>query len=211
MLCHAHQCVFIHVPKTAGQSIERVFLDVLGLTWETRAPLLLRPNDDPSRGPPRLAHLTASEYVSCGHVSQTQFDSYFKFAFVRNPWDRILSEYMFRGYAAKCSLRSYLLEHLPDPYWSDRWYHVRPQCDFLEDEEGSLLVDFIGRFENLQPDFDRVCDRLRLGRRPLPHANATRYQDRRHYSSYYDSETRDLVAERYARDIARFDYEFEEP
>ena len=70
MLTHQHKTVFVHIPKNAGQSIETVFLDVLGLTWESRAPLLLRPNDIPELGPRRLAHLAASEYVSCGHMTQ---------------------------------------------------------------------------------------------------------------------------------------------
>jgi hypothetical protein len=77
MLCHHDRCIFVHVPKTAGQSIEHVFLDRVGLTWETRAPLLLRPNDQPRLGPPRLAHLKAREYVACKYVTPEQFAGYF--------------------------------------------------------------------------------------------------------------------------------------
>src|SRR5689334_2187766 len=69
MLSHRFQTIFIHVPKTAGQSVERVFLEKHGLTWETRSELLLRENPDPSLGPRRLAHLYAREYVDKGYVS----------------------------------------------------------------------------------------------------------------------------------------------
>ncbi|MBK8973380.1 MAG: hypothetical protein IPM37_19215 [Hahellaceae bacterium] len=78
MICHDFKCVFVHVPKAAGMSVEHYFLDRLGLTWETRAPLLLRPNDDPSKGPERLAHLYAEEYVRFGYLSQAQFDEYYE-------------------------------------------------------------------------------------------------------------------------------------
>src|SRR5687768_14243923 len=62
VICREYRCLFVHVPKTAGMSIEHVFLRLVGLTWETRAPLLLGGNDDPRLGPPRLEHLKASEY-----------------------------------------------------------------------------------------------------------------------------------------------------
>ena len=61
MISHRHQCVFVHVPKTAGISIEHVFLAQYGLTWDERAPLLLRFNPDPALGPERLGHLTATD------------------------------------------------------------------------------------------------------------------------------------------------------
>lgn len=70
MICHPYRCVFVHVPKTAGMSIEHVFLGLQGLTWEKRSALLLRHNDDPAKGPPRLSHLKASEYVSREFVAR---------------------------------------------------------------------------------------------------------------------------------------------
>jgi len=57
MICAQYRCLFVHVPKTAGMSIDQVFLELVGLTWKTRAPLLLGGNDDPKLGPPRLEHL----------------------------------------------------------------------------------------------------------------------------------------------------------
>ena len=171
MICHPYRCVFVHVPKTAGISIEHVFLDLMGLTCETRAPLLLRHNDDPAKGPPRLAHLKATEYVSCGYLSPEQFEGYFKFSFVRNPWDRIISEYKYRGYPIRLDFKTYLFKHLPKPGFTDTYCHILPQYDFLFDERGTLLVDFVGRYESLQADFDTVCARLGISPRPLPHVN----------------------------------------
>ena len=85
-------CVFVHVPKCAGQSVEMFFLNRIGLDWERRAPLLLRPNDVPALGPHLLAHLKAHEYVEKKWMTPLEFNEYFKFAFVRNPWgqDRLV-------------------------------------------------------------------------------------------------------------------------
>jgi hypothetical protein len=234
VICHPYRCVFVHIPKSAGISIEHVFLGLLGLTWETRAPLLLRHNDDPAKGPPRLAHLTASEYVSLGYLTQQQFDAYFKFSFVRNPWDRLVSEYKYRRYPVRMDFKTYLFRHLPAAGFSDLYTHIIPQSDFLFDGQGRLLVDFVGRYESLQEDFDEVCARIGIPPTPLPHANRSGEDrprirtlnglkkllrrwfwnlERRHtfphYTQYYDEESREFVARLYRRDIDAFGYSFD--
>lgn len=232
MICDEYRCLFVHVPKTAGMSIEHVFLRLVGLTWETRAPLLLRRNDDPELGPPRLAHLTAGEYVALGHLTAERFESYFKFSFVRNPWDRIVSEYKYRGYPVKIDFKTYLFKHLPAPGWTDSYRHIIPQYDFLYDGEGKLLVDFVGRYERLQADFDEVCARADIPPTPLPRVNRSledarpntlrelRKRLRRaiwsrershtfpHYSEYYDGESREFVATLFKKDVETFNYAF---
>ena len=92
MLCHKYKCIYIHIPKAAGKSIQHVFAKQLGLGSKKGSDLLVGMNANPDSGPPDLSHLKASEYVQLGYLSQEKFDSYFKFSFVRNPWDRIVSE-----------------------------------------------------------------------------------------------------------------------
>jgi Sulfotransferase family len=232
VICHQHRCLFVHIPKTAGMSIEHAFLREVGLTWEDRAAFLLRRNDDPRRGPPQLTHLTAGEYLACGYLTEQQFRSYFKFAFVRNPWDRIVSEYKYWGHPVKIDFKTYLFKRLPAPGWTDIYRHVIPQHDFLYDESGRLLVDFVGRFETIQADFDRICERLSLPPRPLPRVNRSleqtwpssfrefrkwlrrtiRTREREHtfphYTDYYDDESREFVTRMYRRDIEAFNYVF---
>ena len=108
-------------PSVRGQSIEMFFLARVGLEWETRAPLLLRPNDVPALGPPRLAHLKAHEYVEKKWMTPAQFDEYFKFAFVRNPWDRIASFYRFLGFDRRCSFPRFVSKHLPGQIEKRHW------------------------------------------------------------------------------------------
>jgi hypothetical protein len=226
-----HQCIFVHVPKTAGQSIEEFFLDLHGLSWENRAPLLLRQNSDRSKGPQRLAHLTAREYTSLGYIEPEQFDRYFKFSFVRNPWDRLVSEYRFR-FEGTITFREFVRRSLAkrDDY-SDLTRHVMPQIQFLTDEDGHYALDFVGRFETLEADFIKVADRLGLPRAKLSHRNVSRESPlasfgrklyyrilghelkpktkRRPYQDYYDRNLRERVSAYYAEDIERLSYHFD--
>lgn len=232
MISKKHRCVFVHVPKTGGQSVESFFLSLHGLDWESREALLLRPNDNPAEGPQRLAHLYAQEYTRLGYLSEQEFSSYFKFSFVRNPWSRLVSEYKFRSYGNSYSFSEFVESHLPEANdYLDTYRHVVPQVDYLYDGQGGLLVDFVGRFETLQRDFDRVCEQLGLSETTLPYRNASasggRFsavrsllarvlsggekktsQSESRYTDYYDKRTRDLVAKIYQRDIEAFDYQY---
>ncbi|NDY89953.1 sulfotransferase family 2 domain-containing protein [Ideonella livida] len=174
MISATHQCLFVHVPKTAGQSVELAFLQALGLHFGQRGQLLLRANDDPARGPERLAHLTAEEYVRCGHVTQDDFDRWFKFGFVRNPWDRLVSEYRYRGLEAKFDFSFFVQHRLKvDKRFNDPERHRMPQAEYLLDASGRPLVDFIGRFENLAADFSTICQRVGLPDTGLPRRNVS--------------------------------------
>jgi hypothetical protein len=231
MVSHKHRCVFIHIPKTAGQSVEKVFLDLHGLDWEDRAPLLLRQNSNPEMGPPRLAHLKAADYVRYQYLSQSLFDSYFKFSFVRNPWTRIVSAYQYLGYEGLISFKSFV-DLLPG-FLAEGDDFLCPQTDYLFCK-GELRVDFVGRFENLQKDFDHVCRTLQLGSIELPHVNRTRKKSgirkrihllkrnpklirrlsfakisSKNYRDYYTPETIGKIRTIYLDDICRFGYESE--
>lgn len=162
--------IFVHIPKTGGQSIEHVFLAEHGLTWDTRAPLLLRKKEEEEEGPKRLAHLFAREYVKFGYVAAEDFAASFKFAVVRNPYDRAISEYRFRRDTERSfrkSFREYVLSlegvHLPR--------HDEPQAAFVLDEAGKAIVHEILRFETLAAGFAEISRQV-FGRTiDLPHVN----------------------------------------
>ena len=174
MISHHHKCIFVHIPKNAGQSIEHVFLDLLDLTWETRAPLLLRNNDKTELGPPRLAHLKAKEYVPCKYLTHEQFDSYFKFAIVRNPWDRLVSFYKYFGYTLRMDFKTFVIKEFRENVWTRKYWFVAPQTEFVCDDEGKIIVNYIGRFEKLQNDFDYVCEALNLPKIEVPRVNVSK-------------------------------------
>lgn len=196
--------MFVHIPKTGGQSIEQVFLDVMGLNWAARGPLLLTTNHDPEAGPPFLAHLTAEEYIAKGHIAPVDFAEYLRFTVVRNPWDRAVSEYKYR-YAGEMDFKRFLFEAYPAKPGSNEERHLLPQWNFAHDAAGRLLVDHVLRFERLEQDFAQIARRIFGHEIALPHVN--RSDDRRGYREFYDADAHDEIARRYARDIAWLGYE----
>lgn len=217
MISHHDKCLFVHVPKCAGQSIELFFLDRIGLDWERRAPLLLRPNDVPALGPPRLAHLKAHEYVANKWMTPVQFNEYFKFTVVRNPWDRIASFYRFLGYDRLSSFRGFVQRYLPRQMEKKAWF-LCPQADYLYGRDNELLVDFVGRFEMLAQDFAAACEHMGISGARLPHVNQSLtsrpgpkgWLRRRPlpYRDMYDDRSRALVRKLYERDVEAFSYQF---
>lgn len=235
MICHHYRCLFVHIPKTAGQSIEHAFLGQLGLSWQTRASLLLYPNSDPRLGPPRLAHLKLREYLRYQYLSQDLFDEYFKFSIVRDPWDRAVSIYKYSEY--NMPFKKFLFDVLAKRLWADDYWFVGPQHEFICDESGEVGVDYVGRFETLERDFSEISGIIGLHRK-IDHVNKSYGRKRQlarrvkqlvdgvknadlpklgsifmrkeyfpDYSMYYDQEAIELVGDLYKRDIEIFGYE----
>jgi len=231
MICKPFKCIFVHIPKVAGQSIELFFMNQLGLERDNeshRQQLLLTDNDDPARGTEKLSHLSAIEYVQGGHISRQDFDRFYKFSFVRNPWARLVSEYRYRNFLSHRSFRDFVMNKLPKPGWDDKYRHVMPQTKMLYDDNGLLLVDFVGKFEQLQQDFTKVCEHLSFSDCALPHINSSDKRSRElrrktrnflfqnkesdmvNYVEFYDDETREYAANLYKADIQNFNYTFED-
>jgi hypothetical protein len=229
MICKSLNCIFVHIPKTAGRSVEMFFMNKLKLDRDNdahRAQLLITDNDDPAKGTEKLSHLSASEYVQCGHITQQEFASFYKFSFVRNPWARLVSEYRYRNFLSHKSFKDFVMNKLPAPGLDDKYRHVMPQTEMLYDTDGNLLVDFVGKFEHLQRDFDVVCKQLGFEDSGLQHVNSSDKKSRelrrkvrnflyrngenglRKYVDFYDSETREAVNDLYRADIDNFDYSF---
>ncbi len=142
---------------------------------------------------------------------------YFKFAFVRNPWDRLVSAFSYLN-AGGCNrfdadfraqhLERYngnFLRFVDDLERLSTHQHFRPQSHWVCSDDGQLLVDFVGRFEFMEADFQHVADRLGLTAGVLPRLNTSAHAD---YTTYYDATRRDRVAALYKDDIVRFGYDF---
>jgi hypothetical protein len=85
--------------------------------------------------------------------------------------------------------------------------HFRPQSHWVCNDNGQLLVDFVGRFESMETDFGHVAERLGLARTNLPELNSSVHAA---YTTYYDFARRDRVASLYEEDIVRFGYDFDD-
>ena len=130
------------------------------------------------------------------------FQSYFKFGAVRNPWDREVSRYKF--FKKLKTTRTKFCQNGFNEYLFKFMKLGRLNYDALK-IDGKIGVDYIIKFENLQEDFNIVCDKIGISRRKFPYSNNTNHK---HYAEYYDDETREIVAQKYADDIKFFGYKF---
>ena len=131
---------------------------------------------------------------------------YYIFSCRRNPWARLLSFYYWARYNSPRHKLAKELEFLP-------WLERRPITKDLEvcwkqtcDRDGNQLASKICAMENLQEDFDEVCDSTGMPRMHLPHVNTT---DHEHYSTYYDERSKNITEKIYKLDIEKFGYKFE--
>jgi chondroitin 4-sulfotransferase 11 len=209
--------IFIHIQKTGGESISELLGRFVSTTIQDR---------------------------SCRHMSARRAlkqvenpGDYFKFAFVRNPWDRLVSWYAMIDQARRMvadgtagpkarrainrnNLFKYVLRCGPtfdefvknctEKQWVANCYYsfTFNQLRYLTNKNGEMLVDFIGRFENFTQDLAHVFDMLGMDAAQLDIPHKNR-STHSHYSEMYTPETREIVRKRFRRDIEFFGYEFE--
>jgi hypothetical protein len=195
--------LFVHIPKTAGNSIQSLLRH-----YSEDEIVSLRPEQE---GIERFGvrnpnyrikkHSTLAEYKAA--LGEEQFRSLYKFACVRNPWDRMISLYFSPGrQVAEWDREAFESLVLKVPSVAD-YLHLEAG---EEDPFGN--VDRMMRFETLTEDFRSVCAQLGIPLAPLPEYNRS---SREYYSKYYDNKLRALVAERFAPEIERFGYTFDSP
>lgn len=213
LISHAHKLIFVHIQKTGGKSMDALL--------RAHVPDVMRLG---------FRH----DHAAWHRDAVPDWDGYFKFAFVRNPWDRLVSwhsKVIAKGrplppWLARLCGRDH--RNYPSRYvWGRgrrfedfvlrctdviegrpgrRMCYAWNQLDYLTDARGQLLVDFVGRFEHFQRDTRAVLERAGLADVAMVHTNASGHT---HYSQYYTDRLREVVAQRFARDIAAFDYHFE--
>ncbi|MHC4946986.1 MAG: sulfotransferase family 2 domain-containing protein [Planctomycetota bacterium] len=199
--------IFVHIQKTGGSSVKQAIRRHV-----PDARRFLGTHDGAGPGQQELGR---------------RWNKYFSFAVVRNPWDRLVSWY---------SMISQVdFERRPKHRKNRFWRYVREnsssfeeflvnctdviedfdgrksilfnQFDYVSDDRGRLLVSFVGRFENLVADASHIFERIGMEGIELPHRTRSKH---RHYRDYYTPATRDLVGERFQRDIEHFGYRVEE-
>ena len=192
---YQHECVFVHVTKAAGTS--------LALSLFGELPY----------------HYTAQEYRVI--YGRSDFNRFFKFTFVRNPWDRLYSAYSYlQGGGWNPQDAEWAKKHLSSIHSFDdfvmNWLtperlqahiHLWPQSDFICDRHGKPIIDHLGYFETIQQDFDTICMRLNIPRSNLKHTNASKRSD---YKEVYSATAIQKVAVLYQQDIANFGYSFDD-
>lgn len=181
---------FIHLPKCGGTSIEKLLY---------------------AQGFSKMGHFHNRHSF---YIDKLPAKNRFVFTFVRNPFSKVVSEYhwftnnkhrfpharvkkVYQGLTFNEFLVLFHNCNIGDKMHKLTYHQILNPID---------QVDFIGRFEDLQQDFDRLCDMIGMHRSTLPHTNKT---DHDHYSTYYDDQSYKYVSDMYSRDIEYFNYTFE--
>ena len=202
MISFQKRFLFVHIPKTAGNSIQSVLRNYS----EDQLVALRKEQDGIERFGLRnpkykiRKHSTLREYRDA--LGEEQFRKLYRFTCVRNPWDRMVSYY-------------FTPTQRPESWDRKKFREIISKAVSIEDylrlneneEDPFANVDYIIRFENLADDFRGLCNQLDISPTTLPQYNRS---TRGHYSKYYDGELREFVRTRFAADIERFDYTFEE-
>ena len=189
----SNKCIFVHITKTAGTSVAKSLFGQLPY------------------------HYRAVEYRVI--FGRKDFARYFKFAFVRNPWDRLYSAYSYlkgggwdredeewfrSNLSGLPDFTSFVMDWLtPDRLRSH--IHFRPQCEFICDRRGHPLIDQLGYFESIDTDFSSVSKRLGLSNKLI----RTNESERLDYHNAYTADSIEKVARLYAQDITNLGYAFD--
>lgn len=203
IISHRKKFVFIHIYKVAGTSVRSALAPYADVTFRkyTAHRMLYVLGLAPAPGD----HHKAIDIRA--KLGGKTFDSYYSFAFVRNPWDWQVSLY---HYICSHPLHPQhrtikKLENFND-YISWRIDNgVELQKSFVTDLDGRVILDFVGHYENLSSDFAKACQALGI-ESTLPHKNISKHQD---YKQYYNDRTAQKIADHYKEDIELFGYSFE--
>ncbi len=214
-----HRFIYFVLQKVACTSIKTAFLPLL---------------EDEFKSPLREEIFSVHEAFDASGLQinrkallrkiEGKYRSYFKFAFVRNPWDRLVSCYLQKLTPGRKGFRQpeyegvklYIgmsftefveaVHKIPDEEANP---HFRSQYVTLCGPDGQVLADFVGHFERLEKDFTYVTERIgAAGSIELPHKLASPGRESRSYTDFYDERLAGLVHERFQKDVETFDYSF---
>ncbi len=179
--------IFIHINKTGGTSIAKAI------------------------GLPTIRHLPVKKVIDI--VGQKEFEEAFKFTAIRNPWDKVVSQYKYRVNTNQTAMKSNPISFKnwvvktygeQDEYYLDKPKMFAAQSDWLKDYNNQLPNFEIIRFESLHADFQKIAKQIGV-KSKLRHLNATQKDV---YTDYYDEKTKSIIEDWYKEDIERFGYKY---
>jgi len=215
MISHKHKCIFIHISKCAGTSVEKAF----GVTsqgagegnYETLAGWC-------PENKLHLHHATPQQLLDLGYISSEIWNSYYKFIIVRNPWDRALSDYFwliqntgkydsFSNFVKAGGDFGDILSCRTKEYRGD---HLTLQKDYFTLDGKTITYDAVVRFENTEKGFSKVTSDLALPKAFFLRRRNVNQNKLTHYSLFYTPKRKQLIAQQYGDDIKYLGYLYEE-
>jgi len=215
MISKKYNFIFFHLPKAAGTSILAGLRHNLGKSVKSN-----ERNGNLTTFLKQKHKILWPNHVQCSivkdYLGEKEYKNIFKFVFVRNPWDRTVSLYHYTKQKEPAIYKKLniempqftknIIESKSFGDWVRNYNIAGPQYNFLTSRSGELLVDYIGKTENVQSDLSYICGLLNIPNIKVNKLNTTKRKD---YRDYYDSETIEIVAKKLKQDIDFFGYDFD--
>ena len=217
MISHKHKCIFIHIAKCAGTSIEHAFgVDVVNHNAEENEHLFGWDN----RNKLWLQHATPQQLIDLGYINEDTWNTYYKFIVFRNSWDRAYSDYLwmqnvrnicdtFENFINKSGNFKKILNDQSSRLYAGDHLYLQKSYFFLNNHE--IKYETVINFDTLQVGVDKVLKDLNLDCDFFStHLNSSKSRKNIHYSKFYNYRKKKLIAERYKEDIDFFHFKFED-
>jgi hypothetical protein len=204
LISHKHKFIFIKTKKTAGTSIE---IALSRYCDEGDVITKISPSDEKIRAElgkyPQNYEGKFYNHISAKKVQKKLdehiWNSYYKVCFDRNPWDKVISLYHYAFNTEKITFDDFIK--------SGKFKRAYNYPRYTIDDQ--VAVDFIGKYENLESDLEKVCREIGLPYDGwLPNAKGNYRTDNRHYRERYNEEQKELVQQYYEKEINLLGYEF---
>jgi len=208
IISNKHKFIFVAIPKTATHAIRfalRKHLDEK-TDWEQVGLFVKKTLPVESLAKLGNGHIKCTEIQP--FLGTKIWNNYFKFTIVRNPYDRFIS-YCFFMNQNDITFKKHALERMKiiiknKKVHQNLWFI--PQHQFITDNNGELMVDFVGKYESLVNAYQQVCTKIGIPSGRLFKVNSSIHND---YTEYYDDELSQAVFEFYHQDFELFGYKNE--
>ncbi len=192
MISYDKKFIFVHINKTAGTSMEKALADYGVRKLEEKSDLQFE-----------LSY-SQSQHFNCEEYSKylgSEYDDYFKFTVIRNPFDRVVSYYYGGAIKSDLSFSQWVVDRYKNKNFKDfeRMYSDYKHWINLDD------MDLILRFENLSVDFEKLKNTLDLD---ISLGSYNVNKKRVGYEEYYDDNTKEIIGNFFRDELDKFNYEF---
>lgn len=204
LISHSKKFIFAHVPRTGGTSITYSLRKYSAIEFDTPDPFEIK----------KIYAKSGFKFHDKLQNIAPHYLDYFKFAFVRNPYSRAISAYLYIRKTERSvqhrrlknlTFKQFLLEQYSNYiiYKTKGLQILAPQYDFLHSCNGDMLADYVGRYENINEDYNYICRRLKITDTVLPHLN---HSNNFGLGEYYDAATVSIINDMFKVDFETFGY-----